>query len=464
VDSVGNGSIGDDGGAPRTDPPTVKSAPQQSTSRTLEARTKSTAMDRMGTVIMSGGGFRDHGGQLSPVAVDRSHFGVKLEQMGQFMQREGSVHRIQLPFQADYMDDPQQRLHILRVLPRRRLGEEQQAILLGSDSVKLVATRVIKYGVGPDLAATKCRLEGRCRRTRSSEEQSRLGIHVNDESDADHHHLVMGSIELKSFWVTVVEELQQSAEQQQVTALLPSSTNDGQAGVLRKYKVIRMMESFTTTQQQQLRCIDSMHELAVPYSNNLADMEVKGYVRRLTLADSRVEAANQRAQEVEVHHGVGFGIIPWTGSSREDLPVEKSFGFFWDPGLNCFTSANHVDEFLMEVVLDRRYPSRKEVRWKDELPGGLETKSETAELMWNKQMQQPHHLDDRSSVLEIQPFWSSSPAQRLLRGAVGYLGGDPTAAADDQQVEVGIRIHGRDDTETSRKTSRKPHGKPHGKP
>jgi hypothetical protein len=106
VDSRGNGSIGDDGGAQWTDPPTEKSAPQQSTSRTLEVWTKSTAMNRMGTVPMSGGGFIPHGEQLSLMMVDRSHFGVKMEQRSQFVGREGSVHRLQLSFRADYMDDP----------------------------------------------------------------------------------------------------------------------------------------------------------------------------------------------------------------------------------------------------------------------------------------------------------------------------------------------------------------------
>jgi hypothetical protein len=444
VDSDGNGSISDDGGAPWTDPPTEKSTPQQSTSRTLEVKRKTTAMDRMGTVPMSRGGFIPHGEQLSPMVMDRSQFGVKMEQRGQFVQREGSVHRLQLPFQADYMDDPQQEIHILLVLPRRRLGDEQQTILFGSDSVKLVAPRVIKYGKGSDLAATKCRISWRrCRRTRSSGEKSELGIHVDHKSDADHHHLVMGSIQLKSFWVTMVEELQQSAEQQQVTAVLQSSTNHEQAAVLPKYEVLGTMESFTTT-QQRLKCIDSVAESAVQHNNKLTDMEVKGYVRRLTPAVSRVEAANQRAPEVEVHHGFGFGIIPWTGSSRERLPVEKSYGFFWDPGPNCFTFADLVGEFLLEVVLDRRYPRRKEVGWKDKLPGSMESMLKTAELMWNKQKQQPHHLDDHSSVLGIQPIWSTSPTQRLLRGAVGYLGGDPTAAADHQQVQVGIRTHGRD--------------------
>jgi hypothetical protein len=209
----------------------------------------------------------------------------------------------------------------------------------------------------------------------------------------------------------------------------------------------------TTNQQQQLRCIDSMQELAVPYNNNMADMRVKGYVRRLTPADSRVKAASREA--LEVHHGVGFGIIPWTGSSREDHPLEKLFGFLWDPGPDCFTSADHLGEFLLEVVLDRRYPIRKEVRWRDELPGSMESMLETAELMWKTPMHQPNHLDDKSSVLEIQPFWSSSPAQRLLHRAVGYLGGDPTAAADDQQIEVGIRIriHGRDDMEINMRVS-----------
>jgi hypothetical protein len=411
VDSGGNGSTGDDGGAPSKDPPMVKSAPQQSTSSTLEATTKTTAMDSMGTVLMSVGGFSDHGGQFSPMVVERSHFGMQMEQMAemsQFVQREGSVHRLQLPFQGMNIYDPQQRIHILRVLPRRRLGDEQQTILLGCDSVVLVAPRVIKNGKGSDLTATKCRLDGRRRRTRSSEEQSKLGIRVDDERDAD-HHLVTGSLSLKSFWVIMVEELQQ------VTAVLHSSTNHGQANVLRKYKVIGTMESFTTT-QQRLRCVYSMHKLAVQY-NNLADMEVKGYVRGLSPADSRVEAANQRATEVEVHHGVGHVIIPWTGSSREDLPVKKSFGFWWDPGLNCFTFADHLGKFLLEVVFDRRYPSRKEVGQKDELPSSSESKLETAELMWKKQMQQPHHLDEKSSVLGIQPFWNSSPTQRLLRGA-----------------------------------------------
>jgi hypothetical protein len=122
-------------------------------------------------------------------------------------------------------------------------------ILLGSGSVKLVAPRVIKYEVGSDLTATKCRMSWRrWRRTRSSGKQSKLRIHVDDERDADYHHLVMGSIQLKSFWVTMLEEQQQSAEQQPVTAVLQSSTDHGQAGVLRKYKVIGMMESFTSPQ------------------------------------------------------------------------------------------------------------------------------------------------------------------------------------------------------------------------
>jgi hypothetical protein len=137
---------------------------------------------------MSGGGFIPRGGQLIPVVVDRSQFGVKLEQICQFGQREGSVNRLQLPFQADYMDDPQQEIHILLVLPRRSLGAERQVILLGSDSVKLVAPRVIKYGKGSDLIETKCRLDGRCRRTRSSGDKTKFGIHVDHERDADHHH------------------------------------------------------------------------------------------------------------------------------------------------------------------------------------------------------------------------------------------------------------------------------------
>jgi hypothetical protein len=118
----------------------------------------------------------------------------------------------------------------------------------------------------------------RWRRTRSSGEKSRLGIHEDHEKYAD-HHLVMGSIQQESIWVMKVMNLQQSAEQQR-TALLTSSTDHGRAGVQRKYKVVSVMKSFITT-QQQLRCIESV---VVQYSNNMAD-RVKGYVRRLTPAE-----------------------------------------------------------------------------------------------------------------------------------------------------------------------------------
>jgi hypothetical protein len=108
---------------------------------------------------------------------------------------------------------------------------------------------------------------------------------------------------------------------------------------------------------------------------------------------SRVEAVNQGAPEVEVHHSGGFGIILWTGSSTKDNPVEKkSCGFLRDPGLDCFTFANNLGEFLLEVVFDRGYPSRKEFILKDELPVSLETKMETAELMWDQQIQQPNRF------------------------------------------------------------------------
>jgi hypothetical protein len=55
-------------------------------------------------------------------------------------------------------------------------------------------------------------------------------------------------------------------------------------------------------------------------------------------------------------------------------------------------------------------------------------------------------------MLGIQPFWSSSPTQRLLYGAVRYLGEDPTAAADEQQVQVQVR----DDTEFNMRVSSRP--------
>jgi hypothetical protein len=68
-------------------------------------------------------------------------------------------------------------------------------------------------------------------------------------------------------------------------------------------------------------------------------------------------------------------------------------------GPDCFTFEDHLGEFLMDVVLDRRYGRRKEARLKDELPGSMESKSK---------MPQPNLLDDRSRVLGIQPFWSSN--------------------------------------------------------